>query len=455
MNLRSFLKYMVVGVVAVGGALVGVSTFAAGRANEQYIPLFTFKTGPAAPLGIPINAGYVDYFTMLNRRDGGVGGVKLTWEECETGRDTAKGIECYEKMKNRGPTGASLINPISTDTATALFERSAIDKIPLFLGGYGQSETSDGRVFPWVFPIGTNYWSMNTAMVRYIGMRLGGMSHLRGKTIVNLHHASGFGRETKQILDIQAKKYGFRVVHIEVPNPGKDQVDQWKQIMEIKPDWVILRGIGVMNPVALITAHKFGYPVSRILGITWAGSEVDVVPAGRAARGYIAAALSLPGKNFPIVQDILRYVYSNGRHGELPDATGVGSTYYNRALSGAILMVEAIRTAQGRYGKRPLTGEEVRWGFENLNLSDRRIAELGAFGVSQPLRLSCADHEGGGTVRFQRWNGREWRPVTGWIEGDQSIVRPLIEKTAMEYARQKGITPRHCPKELNTARLQY
>lgn len=444
MKLRSFLKFLLVAVVTAGSAAAGTSAMAQ-RANEQFIPMFTFKVGPAGALGIATNAGYLDYWSMLNIRDGGIGGVKIVWEECETERKVEKGLECYEKLKNKGPTGATFINPIATDIAYALLKKTAQDKIPMMTGGYGRTDTTDGSVFPYVFPIGTNYWSMNTAMVKYIGLRLGGLAHLRGKTIVNLHHGSAYGRETKEILDAQAQKYGFKIVHIEVPHPGKVQDEQWKQIVELKPDWVILRGIGVMNPVALMTAHRMGYPVSRILGVTWAGAEADVIPAGPAAKGYIAAALSLPGKNFPVIQNIIKYVYARGK-GSLPDATGIGSTYYNRGVSGAILVAEAIRTAQARYGKRPLTGEEVRWGIENMNFSDRRIAELGAFGVSQPLHMSCADHEGGGTIRFQRWNGKEWRPVTGWIDGDQALVRPMIEKSAMAYARKEGITPRDCSK---------
>jgi len=455
MNFQCLIKRAAVGFAVSAGLLLGPTALAASTENGriQFIPMFTFKTGPAAALGIATNAGYLDYWQMLNLRDGGIGGVKLIWEECETERKVEKGLECYEKLKNKGPTGATFINPIATDIAYALLKKTREDKIPMMTGGYGRTDTSDGSVFPYVFPIGTNYWSMNTAIVRYIGMRLGGVSRLQGKTLVNLHHGSAFGRETKEILDLQAERYGFKIVHIEVPvQSGKDQDEIWKNIVSLKPDWVILRGIGVMNPTAMVTAHKYGYPVSRMIGITWAGAEADVIPAGAAAKGYIAAALSLPGTNFPVIQDIIKNVYRKGK-GNLPDASGIGSTYYNRGVSGAILVAEAIRTAQGKFGKRPLTGEEVRWGMEHINLSDRRIAELGAFGVSQPLRMSCNDHEGGGTIRFQRWNGKEWRPVTGWIEGDQSIVRPMIEKSAAAYAAKEGFAARNCAQEDPRQRL--
>jgi hypothetical protein len=50
-----------------------------------YVPLFSFRTGPFAGAGIPIANGMADYLNMLNERDGGIGGVRLTVEECKTG----------------------------------------------------------------------------------------------------------------------------------------------------------------------------------------------------------------------------------------------------------------------------------------------------------------------------------------------------------------------------------
>ena len=43
----------------------------------------------------------------------------------------------------------------------------------------------------------------------------------------------------------------------------------------------------------------------------------------------------------------------------------------------AMLLVESIKSAQGKYGKRVVTGEEVRWGAENLNLDAAKIKALG------------------------------------------------------------------------------
>jgi branched-chain amino acid transport system substrate-binding protein len=94
-----------------------------------------------------------------------------------------------------------------------------------------------------------------------------------------------------------------------------------------------------------------------------------------------------------------------------------------------------------------MTGEQVRWGIENLNIDEKRLKELGATGLMQPLKVSCMDHEGGGAVKFLQWDGRKWNVITDWIQSDQSIVRPMIEASAAQYAKETGITPRDCSKE--------
>lgn len=440
------IKRFALCVLLLSNAGISLSAFAQAS-KEQFVAILSFRVGPYGVAGNGIFGGYIDYLDMLNKRDGGINGVKLTWEECETEYNVDRGVACYEKLKNKSPTGPTAITPVSTGITYALLERVSKDKVPLVTMGYGRADASDGRVFPYVFPIITNYWSQNTAKIKYIGFRSGGMDKLKGKKIAHLYHGSPYGKETIEILNLQSKKYGFEVTHIEIPPPGTEQDAQWQKVRELAPDWVILRGFGAMNPVALKTAHKFGFPASRIIGVWWSGAEEDVIPAGETAKGFVAAAFHLSGTDFPVIKDIMKHVYSGGRKGAVDDPKRIGQTYYNRGVVQGILTTEAIRTAQQRFGNRPLTGEEVRWGFENLMLTDLRIHQLGAFGLINRLKLSCLDHEGGGAVRFQRWNGTQWSPITSWIESDQKIVRPLVEKSAAEYAIAEGITPRDCAKE--------
>ena len=84
-------------------------------------------------------------------------------------------------------------------------------------------------------------------------------------------------------------------------------------------------------------------------------------------------------------------------------------------------------------------------GAGHLTLTAARLKELGVEGLLAPFSLSCRDHEGGGSVKFQQWDGKQWTVLTDWIAPDQALVRPLVEASAAKYAQEKGITPRDCP----------
>jgi branched-chain amino acid transport system substrate-binding protein len=202
----------------------------------------------------------------------------------------------------------------------------------------------------------------------------------------------------------------------------------------------------VMSAVAIKNAAKVGFPRDHMVGVWWSGAEEDTIPAGDAAKGYIAAGFNVAGTNFPVIAEIKKYVYAKGK-GEMADQSRIGSIYYNRGVVHGIITVEAIRTAQGKYGKKSLTPEQVRWGIENLNITEARLKELGAVGFMQPLKVTCADHEGGGAVKFLQWDGKEWKVITDWIQPDKKLVREMIEQSAAAYAKEKNITPRDCSKE--------
>ncbi len=414
---------------------------AVAQENEQFIPVLGYRTGPYGAVGSAILGGMEDYWALLNERDGGIGGIKLKWEECEFGYNSDRGVECYERIKGKGATGASFIHPMSTGVTYRLIERATIDKIPVVSIGYGRTDASDGRVFPYVFPMLTNYWSQNTAKIKFIGMQEGGMANLKGKKIANIYHDSSYGRETIPVLDAQARKYQFIVNHYPVAHPGLDQKATWLEISRrFKPDWTILRSWGVMTPTAIKEAARVGFPREKMVGVWWSGSEEDVLPAGRAAKGYIAAGFHPSGTDFPVHDGILEYVYPRGK-GNL-SIIRVGTILYNRGIVFGILSAEGIRTAQGKFGAKVLTGEEIRWGFENLNITPERVKEIGAEGLLPPFKVSCRDHEGGGAVKFLQWDGKTWNIITDWIDTDQSIVRPMVEASAAKYAKENDVTPR-------------
>jgi branched-chain amino acid transport system substrate-binding protein len=428
-------------VAAVLGGLVGVTAVAA--AGEQFIPLLVYREGAMRSYGIPGADGVIAYLTLLNARDGGINGVKVVWEECETAFDVPRGIECYERLKAKGPTGAAAVILFATPLAYALAERATHDQIPLLTPGIGRSDAADGRVFPYVFNPPTNYWSQNTAKIRFLGQRAGGLEQLKGRKIAHVYIDNDYGRETLPILDLQAAQYGFAVQHLAVQPPGLDQKATWLRVKVAQPDWVILRTVGVSTWTALKEAAQIGFPRDKIVGPHPTCSEQDLMPAGEAAIGFLCATWYGMGTDFPLIQQILKYVYARGK-GPGPESD-VGTGHWLRGMLRALFITEALRTAMRHFGHQPLTGAQVQWGLDHLTLTAASLKELGAEGLIPPVTLSCRDHEGGGGVKFQQWDGKQWNAITDWIATDQALVRPLIEASAAKYAQDKGITPRACP----------
>jgi branched-chain amino acid transport system substrate-binding protein len=430
--------------VLLGVALAAGATLAVAQ-NEQYMPVLSYRVGPSAAGGSGYYGGAIDYWTLTNM-NGGINGVMLKWEECETEYNPSKGVECYERLKKKAG-GATTVEPLSTGIAYGLFERVGQDKIPMTTFGYGLASSAEGTVYPWVFPVGTTYWDQMAAMIAYFGQKEGGLEKLKGKKIAFLYHDSAFGKEPIPVLDALSQKLGYDVLKIPVTPPGQTQESQWLQIRQAKPDYVIMWTYGVMSTVALKTAAKTGYPRDKLLGVWWAGSEEDVVPAGDASKGYVSASFTATGTNFPVMQDIKNKVYG-AKKGNLEDPSRLGNVMYTRGVVYGIIIVEAMRVAQAKFGKgKPVTPEQLRWGLEHLNLTEARIKELGAGGLFPPIKTSCNDHEGSGMVKFQEWDGKGFKQVTPFMAGDRALVRKMVEETAAKYAADKKITPRDCGKE--------
>lgn len=413
----------------------------AAFADEQYFPLQSYRVGPYAAGGTGFFGGFIDYMNLINIRDGGVNGVTLTWDECETQYEVERGVECYERQKSRPNVAAW--NPLSVGIAYAMIDRISTDKVPLITVNHGRTDSTDGRIFPYVFPLLLNPYSETSGIINYIAGREGGVENLKGKKVVVLYHGSPYGKETIPIYDLLAEQYGFTVEQIEVPHPGNEQQSQWLNIRRARPDYVVLRGWGVMNPVALKTAQKTGFPSDRIIGNVWSNSEEDVIPAGDAAKGYIAITTQTSGSEYPVLQEVIKTIYDAGK-GNLEDPKRIGSVYHNLGIVNGILNVEAVRIAQEKFGNRTLTGEEVAWGFENLRLDPERVAALGATGLFHSINVTCENHEGEGRVTFQQWDGDKWNVVSDWIAPDWALLRPIIEKSSAQYAAEQGITPRDC-----------
>ncbi len=431
------------GLLALALLLGPLAPAVSAQSKEVFIPLLVYRTGPYAPSGIPIANGFVDYFTLLNERDGGINGVKVAWEECETQYDTKQGVECYERLKGKG---AVVVNPYSTGITYQLIPKAPVDKVVVFSMGYGMSAASDGRWFPWVFNFPTNYWSQASAVIRYIGTQEGGLDKLKGKKIAHIFHNSPYGKEANPTLEELSKKYQFELTLLAVDHPGQEQKSTWLQVRRLNPDWIFMSGWGVMNQVAVKEAAAINFKMDHFIGNWWSANDSDVVPAGEGAKGYKGATFHAPGTSFKVHADIVKFVYDKGKGAGKKDE--MGTPLYNRGLVNAMLSAESIRTAVAKYGNKTApTTEQVRWGFENLSLTDKRLDEMGMKGFTHPIKVSCEDHEGSGPVLIQQWDGKKWTIVSDWIAPMREVVRPKIEAAAVEEGKKLGYTERDCAKE--------
>jgi branched-chain amino acid transport system substrate-binding protein len=437
-------RTLTIALLAVALTLAPWAGGALAQDKTLFIPLLVYRTGPYAPSGIPLANGGADYLNLLNERDGGINGVKIVFEECETQYDTKQGVECYERLKSKNPV---LVNPYSTGITYQLIPKASVDKVVVHSMGYGMTASADGRWFPWVFNFPMTYWSQASAFVRYVGQQEGGMDKLKGKKIAHIYHNSPYGKEANPTLEELARRLGFELTLLAVDHPGQEQKATWLQVRRLNPDWIYISGWGVMNQVAVKEAAAHGMKMDRVIGNWWTGTEADVIPAGDAAKGYKSMAFHAAGASFKVHQEIFKHVYDKGKGAYGADRARVGEVLYNRFVINAMLNTEAIRTAMAKFGNKPLTGEQVRWGFENLNLTEKRLDDLGMKGLLRPLKVTCENHEGNGLAAVQQWDGKQWKIVSDWIEPMRDVVRPKLEAAAVEEGKKLGYTMRDCSKE--------
>ncbi len=412
---------------------------AAPAMAELVYPSLSYRTGPYAAGGIPFADGYADYFTLLNERDGGIGGVKAKVLECETGYSTEKGVECYESTKGEG---ALVYQPLSTGITYQLIPKVTADGIPMHTMGYGRTSAANGKVFSNVFNYPANYWNGASLAINHLLDINGG--DIKGKKVALVYHNSAYGKEPIRTLEELAKKHGFELSLLAVDHPGQEQKSQWLQIRREKPDYVLMWGWGVMNQVAIQEAVNIRFPMENFIGIWWSGSENDVLPAGDAANGYKAVTFHNVGNDFPVFDDIQKYVVDTGKAAGAGDQ--IGTVLYNRGLYAAMLAAEATRKAQELSGNAQITAADMRNGMEALEITEERMTELGMPGFGPSFKVSCANHGGPGTGAIQQWDAaaKEWKLISDFGPSDMEVIQPLIDEDSMAYAKENNITPRDC-----------
>jgi branched-chain amino acid transport system substrate-binding protein len=401
---------------------------------DLVFPSLSYRTGPYAAGGIPFADGYADYFSMLNARDGGIGGVMTKVLECETGYNTEKGVECYESTKGEG---ALVYQPLSTGITYQLIPKTTADGIPMHTMGYGRTSAANGEVFSHTFNYPANYWNGASGAINYLLSENGG--DLKGKKVALVYHNSAYGKEPIRTLEELATKHGFEFKGVPVDHPGQEQKSQWLQIRRDKPDYVIMYGWGVMNQVAVQEAANIRFPMENFIGIWWSGSENDVLAAGDAANGYKALTFHGVGDDFPVFDDIQAHVVDKGNAAGAGDQ--IGTVLYNRGLYAAMLAAEAVKTAQGIHGEANITPAMMRDGMEALEMTEAKMAALGLPNFGPEFNVSCANHGGEGLVGVTQWDAttKTWSLISDFAPTDKDVIGALITEDSAAYAAENNI----------------
>ena len=417
-----------IAVAATLGAVMGTTAMAEGL----YAPNLAYRTGPFAATGIPLMNGQADYMNMLNARDGGIGGVMIDFDECETGYSTEKGVECYEKTKGK----AIVTQPWSTGITLQVLPKSNIDEIPILAPGYGFSPMADGKVFQWAFNTPLSYWDGASIILKY----LQDQGDLSGKKIAFLHLDHPFGKEPLPYLEQKAEAQGFELVPIPVGlKEMQNQSAQWLQIRRERPDYVIMWGWGAMNAGAITEAVKTKYPMENMLGVWWAGHDADLKIVGEDGKGYKSVSWSFPNPDAPVMADVKQHVIDAGN--SQTNEEEMQGVFYSRGLVISAILAEGIAVAQEHTGKAEISPADLRWGLENLNFTEERLEELGMTGMVPPFSTSCSNHTGHSGGWILEWDGAKFVKASDLIMPDSEAISKLEMAKAQEYAEANAPWP--------------
>lgn len=406
-------------------AVVAGMTAGSAMAQELYTPNLSYRTGPFAATGIPLMNGQADYMAMLNARDGGIGGIRINFEECETGYSTEKGAECYEKTKDK----AIVTQPWSTGITLQVLPKTNIDEIPILAPGYGFSPMMDGKTFQWAFNTPAGYWDAADMIVQY----LEGMESLDGKKIAFLHLDHPYGKEPIPLFEQMAEAKGFEFVPIPVGlKEMQNQSAQWLQIRRERPDYVVMWGWGAMNAGAITEAVKTKFPMENFIGVWWASHDADLKIVGEDGKGYKAISWSFPNPDAPVIADIKTHVVEAGN--SQSNAEEMSGVFYNRGIIISAILAEGIRVAQEQTGKAEISAADLRRGLENIDMTEARIAELGLDGMVPPFKTSCADHTGKSGGWMLEWDGEKFVKVSDLLTPNTDAYADLVATKAKEYA---------------------
>jgi len=397
-------------IAAAVGAVAVASSAALTQEKELVFGLQCDRTGATQTIGVFLCPGYHDYIALLNSK-GGVEGYKIRVLEIDNEYKVPPAVEAHERFKKEGVVLEGLYG---TPQTVALTKKLEEDKILGTAPGFGSAAATDGRRYPYVFPIAASYWSQGAGAIAFIKKELGGS--LKGKKIAYLMYDNPAGKEPLVIFEDLAKSEGFEMRNFAVPAPG---VEMGAQVLDItgrfKPDFVITHLFGRSPSVSIKELKGKGFPMNRVIAFVWGGSEADIKAAGgyELANGYNTIQFAGVGNDFQVIKDINAMYQAQGK--PVPPQQE-SSVLYNRGVLIAAVHAEAARNAiKAKGGARP-TSEDVKNGMEAI-----KGFTLG--GLVPPMEITREDHEGGGWVQI--WTVKDGKLTKNgdWFQAYREVIK--------------------------------
>jgi branched-chain amino acid transport system substrate-binding protein len=416
MRIRGWCASVLVAALVVG---LTASLPAASADDEIILGGMCDRTGPTKTTSTHLCAGVLDYFSLVNKK-GGVDGHRVHYIEVEYAYKVDRGVEAYERLRR---DGAVAMLDLGTPLVYALTPRHLEDRIPALTPGFGRADATDGRKFPYIFPMAATYWSQMAAAMQY----LKDQGTKQGSKVAYIFYDNPAGREPLGVFERICQLEGYTCRIFAVPPPGVEMTSQIVDITRrMHADWVVSHLFGKAPSVSIREFRKNGFRLDHVLSLVWGAGESDMVSAGwDTAQGYLGLHFAGVGRNFPVIQEIMKRLYQDEGK-EVPE--NLGQAYYNRGVLMAAIMVEGARRAIELYGW-PVTGEKVKNAWEH-------ISDFTLGGLLPPMTVVPSDHEGGGWVQVYQTKGENLVPHTDWFRGYRDIVldevKQAIEKAAMK-----------------------
>jgi branched-chain amino acid transport system substrate-binding protein len=402
--------------ILIGLAVLGGTAAHVDANHEIVIGIQCDRTGATQTVGVHLCPGIQDYVKLINSK-GGVEGHKIRAIEIDHEYKVPQGMESYERHKKEGAVSIAVYG---TPHIYALAQKLTEDRIPGTSPGFGSAAAADGQRYPYIFPIAATYWSQAAAAVKYAKDQTGG---LRGKKVAYLFFDNPAGREPIQVLEDIAEREGFQLKTFAVPPPG---VEMGAQVLDIaqryRADYLITHLFGRSPSVSIKELKRVGFPLRKVVAMVWGSAEADIEAAGgwSVAEGYNAMQFAGVGSDYPVLNEI-REMYK--KEGKEPPKEMASTVYYNRGVLIGALHVEAIRNALKEKKDGHITGEDVKKGFE-------KISNFTLGGLVPPLKVTPADHEGGGVVQIFTVKGGKFVKSTEWFNAYNDVVAKHIKEAA-------------------------